>query len=87
MYVIGNLLGFTNLLFVLQFYALFSEARTICEVDATKLGIIGAEVPCLLYFLSLLSIRIPSRSIESPQINPENSITHYSSGNQSYFLM
>ena len=37
-YVIGNLLGFTNLLFVLQFDALFSEERTICEVNATNSG-------------------------------------------------
>ena len=37
-YVIGNLLGFTNLLFVLQFDALFNEERTICEVNATNSG-------------------------------------------------
>jgi hypothetical protein len=68
MYVMGNLLGFMNLLvFFLQFDASFSNAKMICLIR----DIIGAEVPHLLYFFSLLSIYISSR-LNHPQINPES---------------
>jgi hypothetical protein len=43
--------------FFLQFDASFSNAKMICLIR----DIIGAEVPHLLYFFSLLSIYISSR--------------------------